>query len=122
MSSLNQRINKKLDEVLMLMKEADSRRKIGRTVGNGTAARQLHSSIMAEANRRKKLSANDKRAKVKAGGGIRPAILEVLMKSRKDAQARRSRRDGRQARTEGRRLVTRFVQPRTRGTHQGPHD
>jgi asparagine synthetase B (glutamine-hydrolysing) len=66
----------------MLMKEADSRRKIGRTIGNGPA-RQLHSTILAEANRRKKLSANDKRAKVKAGGGIRPAILEVLLKSRK---------------------------------------
>lgn len=84
MSSLNQRINKKLDEVLMLMREAGGRKKLGRTSAGVINGRQLHASILAEASRRKKLSANDKRSKVKAGGGIRPAILEVLMKSRKD--------------------------------------
>jgi len=92
MSSLNQRINKKLDEVLALMREASTNRKVGRTFdrkilgnGNGHAnIRSLHASVLAEANRRKALSKNDKRSKVKAGGGIRPAILEVLMKSRKD--------------------------------------
>lgn len=83
MSSLNQRINKKLDEVLSLMREQNAR-KTGRTSAAVVAGKPMHTSILAEAGRRRVLAKNDKRNKVKPGLGIRPAILEVLLKSRKD--------------------------------------
>lgn len=84
MSSLNQRILKTQRELLALMNEAKDRRLVGRTSAPSVVGKKLAAEVLAEANRRQALAKNDKRNKVKAGFGIRPAILDVLLKSRKE--------------------------------------
>lgn len=84
MSSLNQRILKAQRDLLDLMREANVKRNVGRKSATSVVGRKFQAEVLAEANRRMALSKNDKRNKVKSGFGIRPAILDVLMKSRKD--------------------------------------
>jgi len=84
MSSLNQTINSKLGEIRDLLAMANQRKQIGRSNGRNPIDKKLHASVVAEHQRRTSLLKNDKRNKVKAGHGIRPTILAVLMKSRKE--------------------------------------
>src|SRR5271154_2414858 len=84
MSSLNQRALASLNEIKAILQESQNKRGVGRTSVSNVVRKQISAVVEAEAKRRLSASKNDKRNKVKAGHGIRPAILDVLMKSKKE--------------------------------------